>query len=50
MHVEQNQPQYETVAEEAVEQDAIYEEPPQVRHSLPELILNYDCSYSRSHL
>ncbi|XP_050972922.1 drebrin-like b isoform X5 [Labeo rohita] len=30
VHVEQNQPQYETVAEEAVEQDAIYEEPPQV--------------------
>lgn len=31
--VEQRQPQYEAV----VEPDAIYEEPPQVRHSLPEL-------------
>lgn len=31
--VEQKQPQYEAV----VEPDAIYEEPPQVRHSLPEL-------------
>lgn len=31
--VEQKQPQYEAV----VEPDAIYEEPPQVRHSLTEL-------------
>lgn len=33
MPVEQKQPQYDAV----VEQDAIYEDPVQVRHSLPEL-------------
>ncbi len=47
MPVEQKQPQYDTV----VEQDAIYEDPVQVRHSLPErIVLNNDSSHSQSPL